>query len=80
MKIEVKDLFIEIHADDGEYITIWDKVNLEEYSGSKVMYAPKTFDVSMVYAISQNEHDNLVAEQEKIMNENREKYDSYRNE
>lgn len=80
MKIEYKELFIEIIADNGEYITIWDKENIEEYSGSKVMYAPKTFDVSMVYAISEEEHNKLVEQQTKIMEENRDKYDNYRNE
>lgn len=80
MKIEIKDLFIEIIADENEYITIWDKVNIEEYSGSKIMYCPKAFDTTIIYAITEEEHDKLVAEQEKIMNENREKYDSYRNE
>lgn len=80
MKIEIKDLFIEIIADDNEYITIWDKEHVEEYSGSKIMYCPKAFDTTIVYAITEEEHNVLVAEQEKIMNENREKYDSYRNE
>ena len=77
MKIEVKDLFIEIIADKNEYITIWNKENLEEYSGSKIMYCPKAFDTTIVYAITEDEHDKLVAEQTKIMNENKEKYDSY---
>lgn len=77
MKIEVKDLFIEIIADENEYITIWNKENLEEYSGSKIMYCPKAFDTTIVYAITEDEHDKLVAEQTKIMNENKEKYDSY---
>ena len=80
MKIEVKDLFIEIHADDGEYITIWNKENLEEYSASKVMYCPKSFDTSIVYVVAEDEHNLLVEQQTKIMEENKDKYDSYRNE
>lgn len=76
MEIKYKKLFIEIIADENEYITEWDKQNIEEYSASKTMYCPKTYDVSGVYAISQEEHDELVKQQEKIMEENREKYDS----
>ena len=76
MEIKYKKLFIEIIADENEYITEWDKQNIEEYSGSKIMYCPKAFDTTIVYAITEEEHNALVAEQEKIMEENREKYDS----
>ena len=80
MKIEIKDLFIEIIADENEYITIWDKVNIEEYSGSKIMYCPKAFDTTIVYAISEEEHDELLKQQTIIMEENKQKYDNNSNE
>lgn len=79
MEIVRKDYFIEIIASDNEYITLWDKENIEEYSGSKIIYTPLTFDTTIIYAITEDEHNALVAEQEKIMNENREKYDNNSN-
>ena len=79
MEIIKKEYFIEIIANDDEYITLWDKENIEEYSGSKIIYAPLTFDTSLIYSVSLTEHEELTKQQEKIIEENNKKYDNHDN-
>lgn len=65
--IEEKELFLRVTCTEGHYITNWDGENILKYASAKVMYCPKTIDLSKYYCLTEEEHEaNIKALEEAI--------------
>lgn len=53
----------EIQCLDGHYITNWNKVDILEFTDTKLMVAPIDYDINNFYCISEEEHNNLMEQQ-----------------
>jgi len=66
---EIGDWGIKIECEKGHNITNWDKKDILEFTYAKEMRAPKGFDISLYYCITDEELEKLVEEQEKAIEE-----------
>lgn len=68
MNIEQKEKFIVITAEDGMYVTNWDKENIEDFWASKKMFCPLNIDTEKMYEITDDEYNALEKEKEEKIN------------
>ena len=59
----------QIKCTEGHYLTNWDKNDIKEYSYCRVMFAPIDYDISGYYCVDEEEHNRLVEEQIKALEE-----------
>lgn len=51
---------IEIKADEGKVLTNWNKVDVKEFTFSRMMYCPLNKDLSDYYEMTEEEKDNIL--------------------
>lgn len=69
MKIETKEKFIVLTAEDGQSLTTWkDGDNILEFNASKLIYCPLSFDYSAYRDIDDKEVKKLKEEQKEAIN------------
>lgn len=61
---------IEVKADEGKVLTNWNKVDVKEFTFSKLMYCPINKDISDYYEITEEEKNNNLEKQQKELIEN----------
>lgn len=64
--------FKKIWCSDGHYMTDWNKENIEQFTYSKIIYCPISFNHSNIYCITEEEKERLEKEQMEFI-ENKEK-------
>ena len=63
---------LEVKADDGKVLTNWNKVDVKEFTFSRMMYCPLTKDLSDYYEITEEEKDNIIKQQIELIENERE--------
>lgn len=51
---------IEVKADEGKVLTNWNKVDVKEFTFSRMMYCPLNKDLSDYYEMTEEEKDNIL--------------------
>lgn len=51
---------LEVKADEGKVLTNWNKVNVKEFTFSRMMYCPLNKDLSDYYEMTEEEKDNVL--------------------
>lgn len=73
MKIENKEKYTIIKADEGMVLTDWDGKDIMEYTSSISIYCPLTIDTSRYYEISTEQDAIYLEEQERELMEREER-------
>lgn len=68
MKVETKEKFIVLTAEDGQSLTTWKEGDdIKEFNASKLIYCPLSFDYSAYRDIDDKEVEKLNKEQEEAI-------------
>lgn len=67
--IEEYDSYLKVTCKENHYITNWDKEDVREYTSAKIMYCPKTVDLSVYYCLTDEEHNAIIEKQMQIVKE-----------
>lgn len=51
---------LEVKADEGMVLTNWNKVDVKEFTFSRMMYCPLNKDLSDYYEMTEEEKDNIL--------------------
>lgn len=62
--VENKEKFMVVSCSEGHYITNWDKKDVRNYTSAKKMYCPLGYDISGYYCVTEEEHNQLIKEQQ----------------
>lgn len=63
MKVEIKEKYKVLTAEDNHVITYWNKENILNFSYSKTLYCPLNEDITSYYEITEEEKNKLELEQ-----------------
>jgi hypothetical protein len=69
MKVEIKEKYKVLTAEDNHVITYWNKENILNFSYSKTLYCPLNEDITSYYEITEEEKNKLELEQLKKIKE-----------
>lgn len=63
MKVEIKEKYKVLTAEDNHVITYWNKENILDFNYSKTLYCPLNEDITSYYEITEEEKNKLELEQ-----------------
>lgn len=63
MKVEIKEKYKVLTAEDNHVITYWNKENILDFNYSKSLYCPLNEDITSYYEITEEEKNKLELEQ-----------------
>lgn len=61
--------YFEVKCADGHYITNWDKNDILKFTDAKIMYCPLDYDISGYYCLTEEEHNEYIAQLEEKIKE-----------
>lgn len=70
--VEEKEKFLKVYCSEGCFITDWDREDIKNFNSFRVMYCPKTIDLSRYYCITEEENSELMKKQEEEIRLNNE--------